>query len=206
MYRRPQRDEICGLLLIFIFDFKVSYMQLLTFKAIHIIGFVAWFAGLFYLVRLFVYHAEALQLPEQEKAVLTPQYSLMEKRLFTIIVRPGMILTFAAGIAMLIVNPHYLSETWLHIKLVLVVILAGYSDRCGRIIRQLATGEFVMSSGRFRLYNEFPTILLVAIVLLAVFRSTLSWWQLLLIIGLLILLLGVFFFLYARWRKKNSEK
>ena len=98
-------------------------MSILAFKALHIVGFVAWFAGLFYLVRLFVYHAEALEKPDPERSILVAQYAKMEQRLFGIITRPAMIITFVAGIAMLMINPDYLQEGWMHIKLTLVILL-----------------------------------------------------------------------------------
>ncbi|MFM7367468.1 MAG: protoporphyrinogen oxidase HemJ, partial [Sphaerospermopsis kisseleviana] len=96
------------------------------FKAFHIIGFVVWFAGLFYLVRLFIYHAEANQEPEPAKTILKNQYQLMEKRLYHIITIPGMIVTVAMAIGILSTNPDLLKETWLHFKLGFVGILLIY--------------------------------------------------------------------------------
>ncbi len=180
-------------------------MSLLAFKALHIIGFVAWFAGVFYLIRLFVYHAEAFSRPEAEKQVLTAQYAIMEKRLFSIITRPAMLITFVGGIAMLIIHPVYLQEGWMHVKLLLVILLAGYTDMSKLVMKKLAKGEMPMTPQRFRLYNEIPTLFLVAIVLLAIFRSSLSLVTLLLIIVGLVVVLGAATYLYARHRKRKSN-
>jgi len=87
------------------------------YKAFHLIGIVVWFAGLFYLVRLFVYHAEAEQEPEPARSILKKQYEIMEKRLYSIITTPGMILTVAMAIGLISTEPEILKSTWLHIKL-----------------------------------------------------------------------------------------
>lgn len=181
-------------------------MDILSLKAIHIIGFVAWFAGLFYLVRLFVYHAEALGKPDPERSILSSQYSKMERRLFSIIVRPAMIITLVAGIAMLVLYKGYLQLGWMHIKLTLVVLLAAYSERCSSQIKRLARGETPMSAKRFRIYNEVPTIFLIAIVILAVFKNQLSLIALLGTIIGSILVIGLFFFIYSKQRQKKAEE
>ena len=180
-------------------------MDILTLKAIHIIGFVAWFAGLFYLVRLFVYHAEALDKAQPEKDILSKQYSIMEERLFSIITRPAMIITFIAGIAMLILYKGYLQEGWMHIKLTLIVLLAAYSERCKTHIKKLARGELPMTSVRFRMYNEVPTIILIAVVVLAIFRNQLSLIALISTIIGSILVIGLFFFIYSKSQQKKGQ-
>ncbi|NND34568.1 MAG: protoporphyrinogen oxidase HemJ [Saprospiraceae bacterium] len=181
-------------------------MDILTLKAIHIIGFVAWFAGLFYLVRLFVYHAEALSQSSPERDILSRQYSLMEKRLFNIITRPAMIITFVAGIAMLVLYKGYLQEGWMHIKLTLLILLAAYSERCSGIIKRLARGETPMQSRGFRIYNEVPTIFLIVIVILAVFKNQLSLVALISTIIGSIVIIGLFFFIYSKRRQKKAEE
>ncbi|MCA1994585.1 MAG: protoporphyrinogen oxidase HemJ, partial [Coleofasciculus sp. S288] len=93
------------------------------FKAFHLIGVVVWFAGLFYLVRLFVYHAEASQEPEPAQTILKKQYELMEKRLYHIITTPGMVVTVAMAIGLLVSEPEVLKDGWLHIKLAFVAAL-----------------------------------------------------------------------------------
>lgn len=146
---------------------------LLLFKTLHIIGFVSWFAGLFYLVRLFVYHVEAFELDEPTRSVLTRQYHLMERRLYGIITQPAMWLTWVAGLSMVAWHgtAWLASNAWLHVKLLLVVLLTAYHLSCRRLIQQLAHGRRPLSSYGLRLYNEVPTLLLTAIVALAVFRQ-----------------------------------
>lgn len=174
------------------------------FKALHIIGFVSWFAGLFYGVRLFVYHAEANQMAEPERSILIRQYNIMEWRLFRIITNPAMFFTVICGIGMFITFPDYLRMGWLQVKLGLLALLIGYHFYCRRIIRQLEQGAQVMSSFQFRLFNELPTLFLVSIVLLAIFRDGLNF-------GYAfggIFLFGVLLFIgaraYRRARMKNK--
>lgn len=142
-------------------------------KAFHLIGIVVWFAGLFYLVRLFVYHVEAEQQPEPAKSILQNQYLIMEKRLYKLITTPGMWLTVIMASGLLIVEPQVLQDTWLQIKLVCVSLLVAYHIYCGRILKKLEQGEQTWSSQQFRGLNEVPTLLLVIIVLLAVFKQSL---------------------------------
>ncbi len=164
-------------------------MDILSFKAVHIIAFVAWFAGLFYIVRLFVYHTEALEDGGEGKDILTKQYHLMEKKLYRIIMSPAMGITVLAGSAMLIINPAYLKEGWMHIKLTLVLVLIIYQSICKKVMKKLDKGEMPMKSIQFRLFNEVPTIILVAIVLLAVFRTQMSMTNLMLVIVVLVILI-----------------
>ncbi len=96
------------------------------FKAFHLIGIVVWFAGLFYLVRLFVYHAEAEQEPEPARSILKKQYELMEKRLYGIITTPGMLVTVTMAAGLIYTEPEILKSGWLHIKLAIVALLIGY--------------------------------------------------------------------------------
>ena len=100
-------------------------------KAIHVVGFISWFAGLFYVVRLFVYHAEANECPEAEREILQRQYVLMAGRLWKIITVPAMVVTILAGATM--VSELEGIAMWLRIKLVLLVVLVGYHHACGRI-------------------------------------------------------------------------
>lgn len=176
------------------------------FKAFHIIGFVVWFAGLFYLVRLFIYHAEANQEPEPAKTILKNQYQLMEKRLYHIITIPGMIVTVAMAIGILSTNLDLLKETWLHFKLGFVGILLIYHHYCGRLMKQLAADECKWSGQQLRALNEAPTLLLVVIVMLAIFKNNLptditAW----LIFGLVIFM-AASIQMYAKIRRRNKEK
>lgn len=181
-------------------------MAYLWYKAFHLIGVVVWFAGLFYLVRLFVYHAEASQQPEPAQSILKSQYEIMEKRLYHIITMPGMVVTVVMAIGLLTTEPEVLKDGWLHIKLAFVVALLAYHFYCGRLMRRLATGECKWTGQQFRALNEAPTVLLVAIVLLAVFKNSLptdiTAWG---IFGLIIAM-AVTIQLYAKKRKRDKEK
>ncbi|TVP60518.1 MAG: protoporphyrinogen oxidase HemJ [Nodularia sp. (in: Bacteria)] len=176
------------------------------FKAFHLIGIVVWFAGLFYLVRLFIYHAEANQEPEPAKTILKNQYQIMEKRLYNIITTPGMLLTVAMAIGLLSTEPEVLKQSWLHIKLLFVALLLGYHHYCKRLMKQLAADECRWSSQQLRALNEAPTVMLLVIVLLAVFKNNLptdiTVWG---IFGLIILM-AVTIQLYAKKRRRAKEK
>ncbi len=144
----------------------------LTAKALHIVGFISWFAGLFYIVRLFVYHAEAGARPDAERDVLRAQLEIMQTRLWKIITWPAMILTFGGGFTMLIELGRI--DPWLHWKFVWLAGLVAYHLVCGRIRRQQRAGTSKWTSGRLRMFNEIATMIMFAIVFLAVFKSALS--------------------------------
>lgn len=176
------------------------------FKAFHIVGIVVWFAGLFYLVRLFIYHAEANQEPEPARTILKNQYQIMEKRLYSIITTPGMLVTIAMAIGLLTTEPDVLKEGWLHVKLGFVVLLIGYHHYCKRLMKQLAEDKCKWNSQQLRALNEAPTVMLIVIVLLAVFKNNLptdiTAWG---IVGLVIAMAATIQ-LYARKRRKDQEK
>lgn len=181
-------------------------MSYLWFKAFHIIGVVVWFAGLFYLVRLFVYHVEANEQPEPNRSILQQQYQLMEKRLYNLITTPGMVLTVVMAIALIVTAPELLRETWLHIKLGFVALTVIYHFYCGRLMRQMALGKFTWGSQQLRGLNELPTVFLVTVVLLAVFKNDLptsaTAWGIL----ALIMAMAAIIQLYARKRRLDKEK
>lgn len=176
------------------------------FKAFHLIGVVVWFAGLFYLVRLFVYHAEAYQQPEPAQTILKKQYELMEKRLYNIITTPGAIVTVTMAIGLISTEPEILKSGWLHIKLGMVILLLAYHHYCSRIMKQLAKDECKWSGQQFRALNEAPTLLLVVIVLLAVFKDNLpldlTTWLIVALVISMVAAIG----LYAKKRKVDQEK
>ncbi|PAX60194.1 protoporphyrinogen oxidase HemJ [Brunnivagina elsteri] len=176
------------------------------FKAFHIIGVVVWFAGLFYLVRLFIYHIEAEQEPEPAKSILQKQYTIMEKRLYGIITTPGMLVTVACAIALLVTQPEWLHQTWMHVKLGFVVLLLGYHHYCKRLMRQLDQGTCKWTSQQMRAMNEAPTILLVIIVMLVIFKNSLPVDMTTWVIFGLVLLMAVTIQLYARKRRLDKEK
>lgn len=146
-----------------------------TVKALHIIFVVSWFAGLFYIVRLFVYHIEAQEREEQARKILSDQFEIMEKRLWWIITTPAMILTVLFGTWMIILAPGYLQMGWMHIKLAFVAMLLVYHFVCQRTMFQLAKGIFKWKSNGLRLFNEVATLGLVAIVFLVTLKSSMNW-------------------------------
>lgn len=143
-------------------------------KALHIVGFVAWFAGLFYLVRLFVYHVEANEKPARERELLQKQFTIMAWRLYRIITTPAMLITLLAGFGMWFVHTPYLEQGWMHLKVTLVFGLVFYHHYCKRMLKQLEAGSSALSAYQFRLLNEVPTLFLVSIVFLAVFKNMMN--------------------------------
>lgn len=138
---------------------------MLWLKAFHVIAMVTWFAGLFYLPRLFVYHADA------RDAISAARFCIMERRLFAIMTI-GAVATVAFGIAMLAATPAYLSMSWLHAKLALVVLLIGYHLYCYQLNRAFAAGRNVHTAKWYRVFNELPSLLLIGIVILAVVKPS----------------------------------
>jgi putative membrane protein len=139
---------------------------MLWLKALHIIFVVTWFAGLFYLPRLFVYHADTNDSPGIERFIV------MERRLFNLM-SIGAVLAVAFGVAMVAATPAYLREPWLQLKLLLVVLVIGYHLWCYRLLAALALQRSTHSARWYRWFNEAPSLLLIAIVILAVVKPAL---------------------------------
>lgn len=138
---------------------------MLYIKAFHIITMVAWFAGLFYLPRLFVYHADT------QDAISLDRFKIMERRLYYGITWPAALMTTLLGIWLISFNlAYYLKAGWLHAKLGLVVLLWIYHGFCGHYLKAFAQDKNQKSTYFFRIYNELPTLLLVGIVLLVVIK------------------------------------
>lgn len=174
-------------------------------QAVHIIFVVSWMAGLFYSVRLFIYHTEANDKPENERIILQREYEKIELKLWNVITTPAMILTVAAGITMIYINPALLSMPWMHVKLTFVVALITYHFICQRIMNQLKKGVFKLSSFKLRLWNEVATILLVAIVFTVVLKSAVDWVYGL--VGLILFSTVIMFAVkwYRNYRKKQEH-
>jgi len=138
----------------------------LLFKSIHIIAVVSWMAGLLYLPRIFVYHVENSQKKEATKI-----FEIMEKRLFNYIMRPAMLLSWLLGIILiLIIGIETFSFLWLQIKLILVFLLSVYNEYLGKCIKLLKMGENKKSAKYYRIINEIPTIFLILIVFIVIFK------------------------------------
>jgi len=177
-----------------------------TVKALHIIFVVTWFAGLFYIFRLFVYHAEAQETKEElEREILIKQYKIMEWRLWYIITWPSAILTLICGVALLYFNPSYLSQPWMLLKLFFVACLYAYQIWGQRIFKNLYEDRRTYKAYHMRMLNEVSTLVLIAVVFLVVRKDELSWvWGVLSIIGIgLLLTLAVR--TYANYRKRRSS-
>lgn len=144
-------------------------------KSLHIIFMVSWFAGLFYIVRLYIYHSEAQQKIDTERKILSSQFEIMEKKLWWIITTPAMILTLVFGIWMLVLVPEYLKMGWMHIKLSFIVVLLVYHFVCQKILFDLKKQRFKWSSNGLRIWNELATLVLVAVVFLVVVKDQLNW-------------------------------
>jgi len=142
---------------------------MLWVKAFHIIAMVAWFAGLFYLPRLFVYHADA------EDSISFERFKTMERRLYYGITWPAGVMTTVLGVWLLMfMLPYYQKAVWMHAKLGLVVVLWGYHMLCGHYVKQFKRNGNVRSSRFYRFLNEVPTLILIAIVLLVVLKPSLN--------------------------------
>ena len=175
-------------------------------KSIHIIFVICWMAGLFYIVRLFVYHAEAKQKSVSEYNVLHRQFQIMENRLWWVITTPSMYLTIIAGIVMLIVNPALLQAPWMHVKLCFVLALILYHFKCQQIIKNLALEKNQWNSSRLRMWNEVSTIILFAIVFIVVLKSAVNWVFGLVGLVSLAVILMIAIKMYKRYREKKSAQ
>ena len=174
-------------------------------KALHVIFVVTWFAGLFYIPRLFIYYIEAQQKSDVERNILSPQLRLMAKRLWYIITWPSAILTLIFGISLLILNPSLLYVGWMHIKLTFIALLWFYHIKNHMLYKQMKQGKLKWSSSKMRLWNEVATIALFAIVFLAILKTSIGWvFGVSGIIGLgLLLMLGIK--AYKTYRSKKEE-
>lgn len=137
---------------------------MLWVKAFHIIAVVTWFAGLFYLPRLFVYHAMA------EDSTSRERFKIMERKLYRGIMTPSMIATLVLGLWLLYLNPAWMKMGWMHAKLTLVVLLVGYHHMCLAYMKKFAADANTKSHVFYRWFNEVPVLFLLAIVILVVVK------------------------------------
>lgn len=140
-------------------------MAYLWIKAIHVVFMVAWFAGLFYLPRLYAYHAEV---PATDR-LGHERFVVMEKRLYAL-TTVGLLATWVLGISLLLLNPAWLQQGWLHAKLTLVVLLSGYHGFLGAHRRKFAAQANVKSARWWKIVNEIPAVFLLAIVVLVIVK------------------------------------
>jgi putative membrane protein len=147
----------------------------LYIKSLHIIFVVTWFAGLFYIVRLFIYQTEALQKNEPEKSILNTQLSKMSRLLWNVITWPSAIITLVLAIVLLSLQPFWLQQPFMHIKLTFVFLLYLYHLSCHYIYKKLQKGQIKYSSTQLRIWNEVATLFLVAVVFLIVLKNEFNW-------------------------------
>ena len=147
-------------------------------KSLHLIFVITWFAGLFYIVRLFVYHAEAKQKPQPEQDILIKQYQIMQYRLWYIITWPSAVLASVFAFWMLFfteIGQGWLQQPWMHVKLAFVLLLYLYHLKCHQIFKNLQKNEVKQSSNFFRIWNEGATIILFAVVFLVILKNAINW-------------------------------
>ncbi|PKA82845.1 putative membrane protein [Ulvibacter sp. MAR_2010_11] len=170
-------------------------------KSLHLIFVITWFAGLFYIVRLFVYQIEAYYKPSPDKEILGAQFKIMSKRLWYIITWPSMILATGFAIWLVVLRPFYLTDGWMQVKLGFVVLLIIYHLKCHSIFKQLQNDVVKHSSNFMRIFNEGATIILFAIVFLVILKNSINW-----IYGVLgIVLFSVLIMLGYRFYKRIRE-
>ena len=147
-------------------------MDYLIAKCIHIIFVVSYFAGIFYMVRLFIYHTEALEKEEPERSILHKQFSFMEERLWNIITVPALILMVLSGIYMFYAMQWvYFTQGWMHVKLLFIVFLFVYHYYSWHIMKRLQAGQTTLTSVQLRMLNEVATIILFVVVFAVVLRG-----------------------------------
>jgi putative membrane protein len=191
-----------------IFNFTFCVIIMYNYiKALHIIFIVTWFAGMFYIVRLFVYNAEANLKTEPERSILQNQFNIMMKRLWLGITWPSAVLTLIFGPWVMLAGgwDKTLTDTagrWLLIKLIFVVLLYVYHFTLHSIYKQQSKGVFKYSSQQLRIWNEVATIFLIPIVMLATVKSSMSWlWGLVGLVGFVVVLMSAIK-IYKKLRKE----
>ncbi|TGV03746.1 CopD family protein [Flavivirga rizhaonensis] len=174
-------------------------------KAFHLIFVITWFAGLFYIPRLFVYQIEAFHKPSPEKEILGKQLKLMAKRLWFIITWPSAVLALLFGLLLFYLNPTLVYQDWMQVKLAFIVLLIIYHLKTHLFYKQLQNDVVKKTSSFMRIWNEGATFILFAVVFLAILKSAINWiWG---IVGILVLgvLIMVGFKVYKNIRTKNPN-
>lgn len=174
------------------------------FKALHLIFVITWFAGLFYIPRLFVYQIEASQKPSPDREILGKQLKLMAKRLWFIITWPSAILAVVFATVLLILQPIWLLQSWMHVKLGFVLLLIIYHLKCHQLFRKLQKDKIEWSSNKMRLFNEGSTIILFSVIFIMMLRNALNWVFGLIGLLLLIVILMLGYKIYQRFREKRD--
>ena len=172
-------------------------------KALHLIFVITWFAGLFYIPRLFIYHTEASKKTKQEADILISQLKIMSRRLWYIITWPSAILATLFAIWLLILMPEWLYQSWMLIKIGFILLLFAYHLKTHQMFLELQRDEIRYSSNFMRIWNEGATLFLFAIVFLAIVKSAIHWiFMILGTLGLIVFLM-LAIKLYKSWRAKS---
>lgn len=177
-------------------------------KSLHLIFVITWFAGLFYIVRLFVYQIEASQKPSPEKEILQKQYKIMTYRLWYIITWPSAILTSIFAFWMIFfteVGNAWLHQPWMHVKLGFVFALYLYHWKCQLIYKELQKDEVKYSNNWMRLWNEGATIILFAVVFLVILKNAVNWIYGVIGIFLFSIIIMLGFKFYKKIRERNKS-
>ncbi len=171
-------------------------------KSLHLVGMVSWMAGMFYLVRIMVNHAMAFDRQEPDRSILKEQYVIMEWKSYNIILKPAVVITWSFGVMMLFIQPVWLSQGWMHLKLFFLLLLTGYTHYLKGHIKQLEAGTSSFTHIHYRALNEVPTVFLVAIVFLAVFRDRINY---LMLFGGLVFFIGLMAWGIKKANNKGGE-
>ena len=177
-------------------------------KSLHLIFVITWFAGLFYIVRLFVYQIEANDKPSPEKEILQNQYKIMTYRLWYIITWPSAILASIFAFWMLFftdIGKAWLLMPWMHVKLGFVFLLYLYHFKCQSIYKELQNDEVKYTSNFMRLWNEGATIILFAVVFLVILKNAVNWIYGVLGIFIFSITIMLGFKMYKRIRERNKS-
>ena len=175
-------------------------------KALHLIFVITWFAGLFYIPRLFIYHIEAQQKDSPERDILSTQLKIMSRRLWYIITWPSAIISTVFAFWLLAIMPSWMEQPWMHVKLAFVVLLFAYHFKTHMMFKELQRDQFRYSSNFMRIWNEGATIILFAVVFLVVLKSAFNWIYGLIGLAVLVVLLMLGIRLYKRVRDKNPDR
>ena len=172
-------------------------------KSLHLVFVITWFAGLFYIVRLFVYQIEANDKPSPDKEILQKQYKIMTYRLWYIMTWPSAVLATIFALLLLHLNPGFLEMPWMQVKLVFVVLLFMYHFKCQKIYTELQNDTVKYTSNFMRLWNEGATIILFAVVFLVILKNAINWvfGVIGIIVFSIVIMLG--YKLYKRIREKQ---
>ena len=177
----------------------------LYIKSLHLIFVITWFAGLFYIPRLFIYQIEASEKPEVERKIISDQLKIMTKRLWYIITWPSAILATLFAVWLLVLYPGFLQQPWMQVKLGFVVLLFAYHIKTHFIFKNLQRDVITWTSTQMRLWNEISTLILFAVVFLVILKNAVNW--IYGVVGIFVLagalMLGIK--LYKQIRSKNKK-